>query len=573
MASIRKNDKYFEYVSFLVIIMCGCFLFWRARYGHVYNDEPFCLSLAQRFYNGDALFSQEWNPAQNIGVLLLPVYAFFRLVTGGTTAILLFSRYAYCAAWILTCVLAYFSFKKYTKLAIFAFLYLVLFSPLDYMTLSYTSISLMCVIMLCIFAINEKFYNNKIMQMLAGVIFAVLVLASPFFSFVYAVSTFFLMCLNIIRKNNLLSGINFKKINSFWLFFTIGIIILAIPYLILFLSRTNIQDVAKSIKFILYPMGVKPNIITHVFNIMHELLYPYIGSIPVLIVAALMLFDKHIKKHRILYLLTLCFSFVTYNYHIFINNKEKFNYQMLFMGLISFVLFFLLEKKPYKIFFSFCLGGILYTIINSYSSDTGLMAFSMCMSVCGVAGIIFLDLLLKELLIQYAHIKPQKYFSVFLVAFLLIGQITLELSVRLTRQYWDLPLKNLTHEIEVGPARGIYTNEASRNDVVNSYNDLLNLLSKEDTLNKSFLSYYADPTVYLTADLDYATFSSWTFPYKGNTYKELLTSYYEINPQKIPEFIYFYNGKIKAPDFDFSSIEGYEEKNYNDSVLLVKNSN
>ena len=59
-------------VRVLFFAALAAFLFWRARYGYSYNDEPFCITLAQRLYQGDALFRDEWHVCQNFGVVLLP---------------------------------------------------------------------------------------------------------------------------------------------------------------------------------------------------------------------------------------------------------------------------------------------------------------------------------------------------------------------------------------------------------------------------------------------------------------------------------------------------------------------
>ena len=54
-----------------VFAMLALFLFWRARYGYCYEDEPFLLTLAQRLYKGDVLIVDEWHGCQNFGLLLL----------------------------------------------------------------------------------------------------------------------------------------------------------------------------------------------------------------------------------------------------------------------------------------------------------------------------------------------------------------------------------------------------------------------------------------------------------------------------------------------------------------------
>ena len=86
--------------AFVFFAAAALFLFRRARYGYCYQDEPFLVSLAARILRGDTLLLDEWNGAQNTGVLLLPVYALMHRLLGGTEGILLAMRWAYCAFWL-----------------------------------------------------------------------------------------------------------------------------------------------------------------------------------------------------------------------------------------------------------------------------------------------------------------------------------------------------------------------------------------------------------------------------------------------------------------------------------------
>ena len=69
-------------------------LLWRCTLTFCWSDEGFYLALAHRFWLGDLPFVDEWNTAQLYAPFLLPFYALWRAITGGTTGIYLAARVA-----------------------------------------------------------------------------------------------------------------------------------------------------------------------------------------------------------------------------------------------------------------------------------------------------------------------------------------------------------------------------------------------------------------------------------------------------------------------------------------------
>ena len=67
-------------------------LLWRCTLTFCWSDEGFYLALAHRFWLGDLPFVDEWNTAQLYAPFLLPFYALWRAVTGGTAGIYLAAR-------------------------------------------------------------------------------------------------------------------------------------------------------------------------------------------------------------------------------------------------------------------------------------------------------------------------------------------------------------------------------------------------------------------------------------------------------------------------------------------------
>lgn len=66
-----------EDIVFLASLICIFFIqMYKARLGTGSNDEHFYISLGYRFYQGDALFYDDWHIAQMIGFFITPVVYF-----------------------------------------------------------------------------------------------------------------------------------------------------------------------------------------------------------------------------------------------------------------------------------------------------------------------------------------------------------------------------------------------------------------------------------------------------------------------------------------------------------------
>lgn len=92
-SNLLENIKKYKVMEMLVLLAGLVFLLWRAPYGFCFNDESFCVTLAQRLYQGDALIADEWHGVQNFGAVLLPFYAVFHLFRANNDGILLTFRY------------------------------------------------------------------------------------------------------------------------------------------------------------------------------------------------------------------------------------------------------------------------------------------------------------------------------------------------------------------------------------------------------------------------------------------------------------------------------------------------
>ena len=97
------------------------------------------------------------------------------------------------------------------------------------------------------------------------------------------------------------------------------------------------------------------------------------------------------------------------------------------------------------------------------------------------------------------------------------------------------------------------------------YENLTHLIDMTDTDGKRFLSCTSAPYVYLDADLEFATFSAWTFGY-GETLNDRVLQYQSVNPDQVPELVFCASNNDILPFVD----DNYMTYSYNGSYLFVK---
>ena len=556
---------------FITMALGLAFLLWRAKYGFCYNDEPFIVTLAQRLYNGDALIVDEWHGTQLFSAVLLPFYAAFRLFSSTNEGILLVFRYTYCVLWWITCSALCLRLSKRYKSAPLVFIYLILFSPLDYMTLSYTSIGLMCalVISYILYHISLDEKRPKVVVKIAfSVCWVVLVLSSPFMAIVY-IGLLLMAIIGAYIEKKKESGFFFHNLLHMYKLSIIIAGITAIAYVVLFIiSRADISTVIENIPYVLSdPEHESISFFGSLIKTIEEfyLKYPAYIIVSMVIIACGFIFKSKLNIIRIL-LFTVSGAMFVYGQYLYLQSDMlDFNFQMAYVVILGAVAFSLLNRKNYALFFSFYGFSIAYTLLNGVVSNTGIMATSMTLTVAGVAGIIFIVEFMKELVEQYKSLPILRIVSIVIVCAMLLVQGSSELYVRLHRQYWDASLPELTYKIRSGAAKGLMTTSQQVFNYEMLNQNLTYLLRLADTEDKTFMSCTSAPYVYLNADMDFATFSAWTFGYGANLNDRVLQYQYE-DTDHVPDIVFCGSQNDILPFID----DTYIQYNYGGSYLFVK---
>lgn len=550
-----------------MIVLGLCFLFRRARYGWCWDDEPFLVSLAQRLWYGQSLIVDEWHVAQLTGVLILPFYSLFRLFSDGNTGVLLALRYTYCVLWFAVCLCVYCVLNRKNRGAIFAYAYLVLFSPLDYMTLSYTSLGLMSALLIgCLYYrhFEIKPFKTAPLGVLSSLLWCVLVLCCPYMVIGY-VLLFAGTFLNAAIKKR--RGEAFDRVFLSARLVDIAVTAFCAGLVVYFfiLRGNSIDDIMYGFKRMLEdPQHLQTGVPERFLDIAHVSAILLRFTLPASVL--LICLAPILKKHRALKLSAFALAALAYaadacNY-FFVWRIDAFNSQGLAIVLLGAVTYVYLSEKPRGVFRAFVPLSLLYGFCSVLASNTSWKALCSCLTVAGAAGLLFVAALGHEL---YHELRAEKTLSIralpaLITLCIMLTQLMCSLGTRLTRQYEDYELSALTDTVELGAAKGLVVRSETKEEYEERYSALRCLLNEAGAdETDGFMTPDFYPVMYLDAELPPATFSSWSFGY-FDMLDERFSQYYNRFPDKKPTIIFcFTDVDIELADELLEDYDTYTE--------------
>lgn len=228
----KKKDNLFGFVFILILIL----QIWKAHIGTGYRDEHFYISLGYRFYQGDALFYDDWHIAQMIGFFITPLYALYRNIFGSNEGIVLGFRYYYIVFTMIVGLCIYIKFRnKYNLYAVFASSVYMLYTPLSIMALSYNTMSV-GFLLLALLCYKKEDYVRLFET---GFLYACAVINTPYLALCYLAIIYF-----FVKKK-----LNLKEFLSI----TLGIFSVATIFFVFVFSRESFSTFLSSLKYLIDP--------------------------------------------------------------------------------------------------------------------------------------------------------------------------------------------------------------------------------------------------------------------------------------------------------------------------------
>lgn len=545
-------SAYYPYIVLglgFLLLLCKCF------FSFCWSDETFYFSTTYRFYQGDSIFLHEWFPTQLSAVILLPLFSLYMMITGSTSGILLFFRICFVFFALVSSLITYRILKKNVReiIALFCALSVLFYAHLNIATLSYYTISVHCFLLSMLLIYHFYQTGKKRFLVISGTLFALCVLALPTMALAYVLVIFAILLLLLICRIRKLpeswkEAVRKADLITVSLYTLGGICIPAILFFLFLLTNVSIMDFINAIPYVLSDEEHGTSLIYPLkkffIGINEEYGYSaYAGYLLILFTLILHCYSAWKKRSGHLpnpMIMTLRQLFVAADLLLFAAyfscSIGHTGYIQTALCMTALPLFFLTEKKNWRLFFLLFTGGMLFSIVFSYSSNGYLYILSMGHFIASIASILFIQDYISEAAECYeSNRRPLAQISRILFMAVLCIVLLQTIMLRIVNIYRDAPLGELTAQITEGPAAGLYTTPAHLAMYETVYDTIL-MYCQSDSIGKENSSIFITkllPYGYLCTDLRCAAPTTWRTAFNSVR----LEPYYERNPGRYPDLV------------------------------------
>lgn len=530
------------------------------------EDEMHYIATALRFCKGDAYLVDDWSPEQLNSFLLLPFIFVFKFLFHSTEGIVIYFRILHIFFKLFITLYAIYRLKKVGRLTVYTIigiLFYYFFTPYNIEALSYNTIPLSMIFLICIIMFT---YKNRVSDFyICGILLAFSVLSQPFLSILYFFGLF------IYSFYNLYLIITKKKPDDFFyyqnfIFLTLGVFTIAFIFLTFVFSRADISEILANIKYIFSEPdhNVSSNMFVTLLNKLSQTTHVFIfychGKITFLnlICFGIIIFCKCLNKIKpalttsILFLLITCILILISNNAFIIN--------AIYIPFVWFGLelaFLITQNKVRHIFIlSICL---IYTACTALGTNTGILSTSASMSIFAIFSIIMVSDISADV---KSVSKANLFFTSSIFTVILVSTLIMRIFIVWTDIY---NINTYTCFCNKGPLKGTFANK----EVYGQYTAILDNL---DTLNYQSSDILfcgtSTPTAYLYMDVEFGTMGT---PFFYLDY-DRVKAYFALHPDKIPTIIYYeeLSGTAEEHEFlEYINVIYKIEKNKN-QLLAVK---
>ena len=575
--SEKKGVHRTDVAAIVICIGLYAYLCYIARVGFAPVDESFYYAIVMRRQMGDRLLIDEWHFEQLNAFLQTIPFWLLRTLKGSTEGIILSLRY-FCVG--VGLILYWFFYGRLRRFGGWGLAAIALFSsfvPMTILTLNYYTMSLDGLLVVCTILFLGKEEKSPPVLIFTGIVFACVVVAEPLIAFVY----FGWCLLTLIRTLSLRKGKNRFESFSFilnvrsWLYFTAGVVMTAVVFLIWLLSSSPLPEIIQTLPELMNDSeyAVADGIGTSIFQ-PERLIEPvrYFGILPCLGGAVVFILGIVARKkgclprwrRRLFITACLCFAVgflcagvitavfdylprgygPTMLYYYYFQNAP-----ILFFCPVFVVLCDRFDRR----LLCFWILGTAASAMIDLASD---IAIGMGAAVAFLPALIAFRTVLEDIKADRAEAQkpdgrqPAKKHGRFAVqttaALAMLSLVAWECFGLYTHAFYPMVEgiantsndKAITATVEHGPLKGIRTT----NRINRIYEDILSDLDiiKSQTEGRVYVTQLVS-YLYLYMELPIGSYYPWYVDGESET-RQL--RYWELHPDKRPEYIY-------VPDYDF----------------------
>lgn len=530
---------------FLAFVCLLAYFIFLAPYGWAGSDEAFYVAEPYRFVQGDCFFTDDWNCGQLFAFALIPLMKLRLALEPSTDGIILSFRYYYVAISAAVTLFIYLRGRRISPWgALFAALFLFVYSPLGIRNMSYNVMGLMSLALVCVLMLTAEKHPAADMYF-AGVFVAVLVLNCPFAVAIYIIYALAVLVLTLMRKRGRVTGEGFGGCafmprSLMWSAFGAGT--LFILFCAFVFSRASLGEILGSFQYVFGDPEHRPEPLTWLIK---NVIYCTITSSRLalgclaacVVLAAAIFFDKRRLLHRKLYLAAAAVLTVVYCLPFVRSNIS--NELMLPLNILGLTAYVLSEKRQKKIFTLMFVPGLVYAVCMHHSSSLRYLALCSGASICTAASAFFICDLAGELLAEYRDAGKGKTAAGLMLGamcLLLVSQLGIEVYVTYSNNFFhDENFAMLDTRIDRGVQKGLITSREHAED----YYALLDDTEEMRNAEGDYVLYVSDTVWLPLGDAKRSANNSlWTNYDKPEPSARRLREYLELYPEKRPEYIY-----------------------------------
>lgn len=536
-AKEKKQRPNIANCLFFVLLSAAFFLsMWKIKFGFGGRDEAFYLMLPYRLYQGDSLFFDERQRCLLFSFLTYPIVKVYMMISGNTEGIIVNFRYIYLFLQTVSAIIIYLKLKRYSLIgAMISAIVFLLYAPFNIMALSYNTVAIACLTISLILLLNK---DNPFELIVSGVLYAAAVLCCPFLA-----ATYFVYSAYIAYQFFKNRGKRRKDIET-WLYFSIGIMILALLFVVFVFSRISLTQFFESIGFVLSDETAHPS--RSFFEIMVDYVEETVffteystillGSHFVLFL--MFLFDKKKEEHRDYFFAGFVLLGLGYLLHLYLVDSQI-NYLMFPISITGFFILLCMDRKKEPDFlYLYMIPAFLYTLYLSMASNTKTLAITSASSVTLVMSIVIIVRYMEGM----NKDKLLKKGIVILTLVLMIAQVVTLLHSKMMMVFPKQSISTLNVTIEEGPFKNTRVDERTYDIYTDVNKQIEEIRSNYEERSIVFFSPYN--WMYLLAnDFTIASPSSWyTADINQINLLEDMNLYYAQNSTKRPGLIYVDEG-------------------------------
>jgi len=528
---MKNRSKYL--LPYIIFVVSAIALMLRARLSFCWSDESFYFSTSDRFLKGDLIFVHEWFPTQLVSFILLPFHYLFKLVVGSNDGVILYFRYLYIIFSLAAAIIVFNILKKKRGdfIALAAALFYQFYAHLNIATMSYYTLSASFFLLSMLFIYDYLTSVKKKSELVvAGICFALSVLSLPSLVAGYVLIVVIMLAAMIFVKN---VRRDFGDILGFTL---AGIAMPAAIVLIFTQCTTTMKGIIDNLGYVLsdeehttslvYPFK---NFFIAIYNVFDKRIV--LAAVFLALIGLIYSFRKYapfkdkIETAAPAAMVKTVYLLVDFGFFIFFVTRAAGHTGFIGTALLLFALPLWCitenDKKDVTLFLLLFAGGLLFSMVYSYSSQCDLYVLSIGHNVAAIGAIC----IIKDFITDSENRGIVRNVALTVILAALVQTMVL----RFVNIYRDAPVKELNTLITEGPAKGLYTTS----EHFETYKELLNMLKDCESKDKNVFITKLLPWGYLATDMKCAAHTTW----RTTLDSERLMQYYEVLPEKWPQVI------------------------------------